>query len=282
MAEQIAEKSAIGNGQSIVGSRQSAARLHATGIPFAVHRVLPVLAVAMTLVAPSKLEAESLASKNREGNRLFAQGKYEDAEKAYLDAQVKNPGRPEVLYNLGNALIKQNKQDQGIQSLRQSIDKGDTGTKKNSWYNTGNALFSMGRFRDSAEAFIQALRLDPADHDAKHNLELALKELKQQQQNQSNSNQKKQSPDSSDPDQASSGKDDGQQQQKQSSQNESGSGKEQNRPPKSQTPQEVQREGSMNKEQAAQILDAVQNQELEQQRKLLENRARRKTNEKDW
>jgi Ca-activated chloride channel family protein len=268
MAKQIAERPAV--------------RLHAAGRASTACGWVFLFAIAVILATPFKLEAESLASKNREGNRLFAQGKYEDAEKAYLDAQVKNPGRPEVLYNLGNSLIKQNKQDQGIQSLRQSIDKGDTGTKKNSWYNTGNALFSMGRFKDSADAFIQALRLDPADHDAKHNLELALKKLKQQQQNQSDSDQKKQSSDGSNPDQASPGKDGGQQQPKQSSQNRSGSGKEQNKLPKSQTPQEIQREGSMNKEQAAQILDAVQNQELEQQRKLLENRARRKTNEKDW
>jgi Ca-activated chloride channel family protein len=274
MAKQIAEKSAV-------GSRQSAVRLHSAGRVFTACGLVSLFAIAVILGTPFSLEAESLASKNREGNRLFAQGKYEDAEKAYLDAQVKNPGRPEILYNLGNSLIKQNKHDQGIQSLRQSIDKGDTGAKKNSWYNTGNALFSMGRFKDSAEAFIQALRLDPADHDAKHNLELALKKLKQQQ-NQSNSNQKKQSSDGSDAEQASSGKDDGQPQPKQSSQNESGSGKEQNKLPKPQTPQEVQREGSMNKEQAAQILDAVRNQELEQQRKLLEHRARRKTNEKDW
>ena len=282
MAKQIAEKSAVGNGQSVVGSRQSAARLHSAGRVFTACGFVSLFSIAVILATPLSLEAESLASKNREGNRLFAQGKYEDAEKAYLDAQVKNPGRPEVLYNLGNALIKQNKQDQGIQSLRQSIDKGDTETKKNSWYNTGNALFSMGRFKDSAQAFIQALRLDPADHDAKHNLELALNKLRQQQQNQSDSNQKRQSSDGSDPDQASSGKDGGQQQPKQSAQNESGSGKEQNKLPKSRTPQEVQREGSMNKEQAAQILDAVRNHELEQQRKLLENRARRKTNEKDW
>jgi hypothetical protein len=38
----------------------------------------------------------------------------------------------------------------------------------------------MGRFKESAEAYIQALKLKPTDGDAKHNLELALKKLKQQ------------------------------------------------------------------------------------------------------
>jgi Ca-activated chloride channel homolog len=260
MARQIKEKSLVAGRQSLVSR----------------------LAVAMLFITPSILMAESLASKNKEGNRLFAQGKYEDAEKAYLEAQGKNPGKPEVLYNLGNSLIKQKKYAQGIQSLRQSVDKGDRGTKKNSWYNTGNALYAMGDYRESVGAFIQALKLDPADVDAKHNLELALMNLKQQQQKQSGKNQQKQNSENSNPDQSASGKDSGQKQPQQSDQNRSGNQREQNGRQKSQTPQEVRREGSISKEQAAQILDAIQNQELEQQRKLLESRVRGKSNEKDW
>jgi Ca-activated chloride channel homolog len=241
-----------------------------------------VVTVAMLLLAASGLRAESLASKNREGNRLYSQGKYEDAEKAYLDAQVKNPGRPEILYNLGDALIKQNKYGQGIQALLQSEEKGDKGLKENSWYNTGNALFSMGKFKESADAFIQALKLDPADKDAKHNLELALLKLKQQQQKQPDSNRKQKNSQNSDKDQSSSGKENREQQQMPKNQNESGSRKEQDNQAKQQTSPEVQREGSISKEQAAQILDAARNQEIEQQRKLLESRAKKRANGKDW
>jgi Ca-activated chloride channel homolog len=234
----------------------------------------------LVLATASSLRAESVASKNKAGNRLFAQGKYEDAEKAYLDAQVKNPGRPEILYNLGNALIKQNKYNQGIQSLLQSEEKGGKSLRENSWYNTGNALFSMNKFKESAEAYVQALKLDPADKDAKHNLELAMMRLKQQQK-QSGSNQKQQNSQNSNKDQSSSGKDSAQQQTPKN-QNESGSRKDQNSQAKQQTPPEVQREGSISKEQAAQILDAARNQEIEQQRKLLESRARQRANGKDW
>jgi Ca-activated chloride channel homolog len=241
-----------------------------------------MLVVAMLIFVAPDLRAESLASKNREGNRLFSQGKYEDAEKAYLDAQVKNPGRPEILYNLGNALIKQNKYGQGIQSLLQSEEKGDKGIKENSWYNTGNALFSMSKFKESAEAFKQALKLDPADKDAKHNLELALLKLKHQQQKQPDSNRKQQNSQNSNQDQSSAGKENPQQQQTPKNQNESGSRKDPNNQAKHQTAPEVQREGSISKEQAAQILDAARNQEIEQQRKLLEGRAKQRANGKDW
>jgi Ca-activated chloride channel homolog len=198
-------------------------------------------------------KAESLASKNEEGNRLFAQSRFEDAEKAYLEAQGKAPGKPEILYNLGNSLIKQKKYDRGIQALHQSMNQGNQGVKESSWYNTGNAFFSMGKFKDSAEAYIQALKLDPSDQDAKHNLELALLKLKQQESKQQNEN---------------------------SNQNRRSAG--QNGSMASQTPPSAPREGSISREQALQILKALQSRELEDQRELLERRATQRTDKKDW
>jgi Ca-activated chloride channel homolog len=227
----------------------------------------------------SDLRAESLASKVREGNRLFEQGKFADAENAYLDAQVKNPGRPEVLYNLGNALIKQKEYSRGIQSLSQSASKGDNVIRRNSWYNTGNALYEAGKFKDSAEAYVQALKLDPHDQDAKHNLELALLKLKEQQ---SGANQKQKDSDKSKQDKSAAGKDGQPQQQAQKNNNGTGGRKDQSNSAEQQESSKVPRPGSISKEQADQILDAVRAQELEQQRKLMETLARRKTNGKDW
>ena len=262
MAQKVAPKSVVGSRRSAVG--------------------ISLLAVFAILLGSSELRAESLASKVREGNRLFAKGKYAEAETAYMDAQVKNPGKPEVLYNLGNSLIKQKKYSQGVQSLRQSANKGDKVIRENSWYNTGNALFEAGRFKDSAEAFVQSLKLDPSDKDAKHNLELALLKLKEQQQ--SAANQKPKNSDNSKQDNSSSGKN-GQQQRQQSEQegqNKPGNTKDQTDSAKQQESPKAQRAGSISKEQAAQILDAVRDQELEQQRKLLEMGARRRSNGKDW
>jgi Ca-activated chloride channel homolog len=240
-----------------------------------------LLAAGFILANASLSGAESLASKNKEGNRLYAQGKYEEAERAYLDAEVNSPGKPEILYNLGNSLIRQKKFNQGTQALHQSISKGDKGIKENSWYNTGNALFSMGNYKDSAQAFIQALRLDPADKDAKHNLELALLKLKQQEQKQSGTSQKQQSDGNPAPEQPSAGKE-GQKPPSKQDQERAGKENKQNESMKPRPGQANPRAGSINKEKAAQILDAVQNQELEQQRELLERHAKQRTNEKDW
>jgi Ca-activated chloride channel homolog len=240
-----------------------------------------VLSIILILGGSQFCRAESGAAKNNKGNHLFAQGKYEDAEKSYLSAQGDDPGKPEILYNLGNSLIKQKKYREGVQALGQSTNKGDKEIKEKGWYNTGNAFFSAGNYRDSAAAFIEALKLDPADKDAKHNLELALLKLKQQEQDNKQKNQKQQDSKDSNKDKPSGGKD-SQAQPPQKDRNDSGNKGEQKENEKHQQSQSSQREGSLTRDQALRLLDAVQNQELKEQRQLLENRAREKARGKDW
>jgi Ca-activated chloride channel family protein len=245
---------------------------------------LITLALFLTVAFPAhprKALAESLTEKNREGNQLFTEGKYEEAEKAYLEAQVKNPGRPEILYNLGNSLVKQGKYDEGIQALHQSAGKGDKRIQTESLYNSGNALYSKGDFRGSADAFIEALKLNPEDNDAKHNLELALEKLKQQQQKQQDSSRDRNN--SGDQDEQKPGKSKENQPQLKSRNEENPDTQDNQKvPAKMQPDTPSRREGSITREQAQKILDAARNQELEQQRKLMEARSRPKTNKRDW
>lgn len=245
------------------------------------------LILAILLLLPTAY-ADSVGSKNKEGNRLFEQGKYEEAEKTYLAAQVENPNRPELLYNLGNTLLKQKKYNQAMQELRKALAKGDKGIQANSWFNAGNALFEIDNFKDSAQAYIQSLRINPRDRDAKHNLELALKKMKEpQQQGQQNKNQNQDNDDQQKQDSA----------QNQQAENQEKKSKPEKQHPQAENPQAQQnpnkpvrpestqgdrREGSFSKDRALQILDALQNQELAEQRKLLERRARRKVTGKDW
>jgi Ca-activated chloride channel family protein len=226
--------------------------------------------------------AASLAGKNSAGNRLFSQGKFQEAEKAYLYAQLEAPGRPELLYNLGNALVKQKKYDKAIQSLRQAVSKGDRGLQASGWYNLGNALFESGSYQDAAQAYIQALHINPADRDTKHNLELAWKKLQEQKQNPGNKSQSQDQQNKTDSAQ------DRQQNQGDSKKREKDQGKspqrEQDRKqaPESRPSQAERREAPLSREQALQILDAMKNQELAEKHKLLERLAKRATGTRDW
>jgi Ca-activated chloride channel homolog len=259
-----------------------------TAIEFVLIRspLIWLLLALLIFSASSTSQAESLATKNRKGNELYAQGKYTEAEKKYLDAQVNNPGNSTVLYNLGNSLIRQKKYDQGIQALNQAIEKGDTKAKGNSWYNEGNALFAMEKYQDSADAFIQALKLNPADKDAKHNLELALMKLKQQQEQKQESKQSKSGEGKQDPENSKGQSAPEKEGQKKPNDQNQGNAEQRpndrNEAAKQDMTQAPRREGAVNRERALQILDAIQNQEMEEQRKLLERRARQHAKGKDW
>jgi Ca-activated chloride channel family protein len=275
MAQQISSE------PGVVFERRPAGSMYLKGAKRSIHCLWLLVVGALILANIQNLDAESLASKNKKGNRLFAQGKYEDAERVYLDAQVSSPGRSEILYNLGNSLIKQKKYNEGIQALGQSADKGNNRIKENSWFNSGDALFLMGNYKDSAQAFIQALRLDPDDEDAKHNLELALKKLNEQKQGKSDQNRNQGSPENP-------GRNRSKDRERNSNQPDDkkagGSGKpdESTKPESSQMASPSQQKGSISREQALRILDAVQSRELENQRRMLEDRARRKSAGKDW
>lgn len=240
---------------------------------------LPVL-LASLIVGSADLFAQSVAGLNREGNRLFAEEKYADAEKAYLDAQAKTPGKPELLYNHGNTLIKEKKYEPAVQQLRQAVSKGGDGIRASAWYNSGNALFEMGKYQDAAQAYIQALRINPADSDAKHNLELALKKTREQQKQ-----QKQQGEGNGGQDRQQDRRQPSPQDKKQERANQQPSpseAQERNKPANPQSTQADRREGSFSREQALQILDALQNQELVDQKKRLERVERRKAVGKDW
>lgn len=240
-------------------------------------RIFGVVIAGIFIAGPAF--ADSVASRNKEGNKRFLEGKYQEAEKAYLEAQLESPGRPELLYNLGNALVKQKKYDPGIQSLRQAVGKAGGGLQANGWFNLGNAFYEAGNMTDAIQAYIQALHSNPSDQDAKHNLELSLRRLQEQKQSASgngskDSQQKK--------DDAKQEPRDSDRQQKQKDGQERETGQQQDKARQQQPAGADRRDSAMNKERALQILDAMKNQELAEQRKLLERQAVRRAVGKDW
>ncbi len=223
-------------------------------------------------MATSSAWAESAASKNKQGNALFSQGQYQEAEKAYLDARSASPARPELEYNLGNSLIKQKKYAPALNSLRQAASKGDAKLQQSSWFNMGDALYEMGDYDAAAQAFVRALKLNPGDRDAKHNLELALRAHQQKQSSSGEGGNKQQQKS------AASGQVPETEKKRSNKKDISNEVK----PSDVQSSQAAPKNDSLSRERALQILDAFRNQELADQRKLLQHPERRKATGKDW
>lgn len=141
----------------------------------------------------------------------FAEGAYAAAGEAYENAiaTVERPSAEEIRlrYNLGSAYYKQDEAAKASGQLQQAAERVapnsahggegsatrpsdhahetdfgevDTAFQFAAYYNLGNAFYREREYSRAAESLQAALVVNPDDEDAKHNLELALEELRSQ------------------------------------------------------------------------------------------------------
>jgi tetratricopeptide (TPR) repeat protein len=136
-------------------------------------RVLFVPSLLFLLVAC----APDAVRRNNAGNRYYEERAYPDAVGAYRQAQVTVPDRPEPYYNAANAFNRQGQLDAAAAQTDQALKTADSRLAAWAWYNLGNAYFDVQDWPKAVAAYQESLRHFPDDPDAKHNLELALKNL---------------------------------------------------------------------------------------------------------
>ncbi|MEQ1856666.1 MAG: tetratricopeptide repeat protein [Longimicrobiales bacterium] len=146
-------------------------------------RALGAVALALAFAAvPARAQAGRAQA--QQGNRLFEEGRFEEAHQRYLEGLAEAPGSGVLLFNDGNALYRSDDHQRAMEAYQRALDTGDPALASDAWYNLGNALYRQQQLEPALEAYKQALRLDPSDPDAKHNLERVLEQMQQQQQQQ--------------------------------------------------------------------------------------------------
>ncbi len=131
----------------------------------------------------------------KKGNEAYQKKEYSAAEAEYKKAAVKNPDNSKAIFNLGNALYKNNKAEEATQAYdaaiikdRQPVDKGAA------FYNKGVVLQNSKKIPECIDAYKNALRLNPGDEDARLNLQKALQQQKKEQQNNQEKQKQQQKP----------------------------------------------------------------------------------------
>ncbi|MCH2251951.1 MAG: tetratricopeptide repeat protein [Vicinamibacterales bacterium] len=147
------------------------------------------MAVLACLALPSIAAAQPGRGAVDAGNRLYDEGRYEEAHEQYLEALRQAPDSPIVPFNDGNALYRTEELQRAMESYRRAVESGDPRIEAQAWYNLGNALYKQQQLEPALEAYKEALRRNPADTDAKHNFEVTLEQLQQQQQQESDDQQ---------------------------------------------------------------------------------------------
>lgn len=196
----------------------------------------------------------------REGNRLYRQKQYAQAEVLYRKAIAKNAENPQAQYNLGCALMMQQKDSAAVIQYQNAakLEKNKLRQSK-SWHNVGVMCQSHQMYGEAIKAYEQALRCNPTDDETRYNLALC-KQMNKNNPQQNQNQQDKKNEDQQD--------DKGQQQKKD----------------KKDQQKEEQPKEQMSKENAERLLDAaVQNEKATQQRlnKALQQ-PRKKQLQKNW
>lgn len=204
----------------------------------------------------------------RSGNKLYKDSLFVKAEVDYRKALELNPKSADAMYNLGNALMMQEKAKEAMEQF-DAASRLEKDKKKLAqiYHNMGVILQSSKQLPQCIEAYKQSLRNNPKDDETRYNLALAQKQLKDQQQNQQNQDQQQNKQDQK--------QDDKQQNKDQQDQNK----KEQQQNPQ----QQQQNQNQMSKENAQQLLNAVMQDEKNVQDKVKKQiQVQGRKLEKDW
>jgi Ca-activated chloride channel homolog len=120
--------------------------------------------------------------RTEKGNRAYLDGKNDEAITDYQKAQTVVPEAPQLHYDLGNVLYRQENWAGAAEAYERALGAAGPDLAPRAAYNLGNALFKDEKYDDAVKAYMRALKAAPADADAKHNLEMALRALEEQKQ----------------------------------------------------------------------------------------------------
>lgn len=199
----------------------------------------------------------------RQGNRLYHQKQWAQAEVEYRKALAKNADNPQALYNLGCALMMQQKDSAAIIQYQKAAQVETNKLRRSrANHNIGVICQNHRMYGEAIKAYQQSLRDNPKDDETRYNLALCKQQNKQNQQNQQNKDQNK---------------DKNQDKQKQDQ-------KQNENKDKNKEQQQQDQNEQMSKDNAEQLLNAaIQNEKATQQRmKKAMQQPRRRNVQKNW
>ena len=146
----------------------------------------------------------------RTGNKAYNEQRYETAQEHYQKALEANAGSKEASFNLADTYYKQQQWDNALKEFQHylTVETEKTENMSGAWRNIGNTYLKkkaneskqtatpqQGQQQEdnlqmSLEAYKKALRLNPKDDEARYNLAVVQKMIKDNQQNNQNKQDK--------------------------------------------------------------------------------------------
>lgn len=134
---------------------------------------------------------DDVASLTAKANKLYEEGKYDEALSLYNRALIAKPDSDRLNFNIGAANYKKGDYEKAAGYFEKSTLTEDKLLEFKANYNSGNSQFKSAKLkeevdlesavalmRQSLEHYKRAMDLNPKDEDAKINHDIAQKELK--------------------------------------------------------------------------------------------------------
>ena len=146
--------------------------------------------------------------KIKAGNRLYQEGKYDEAMDRYTDVLVEVPKSPVVQYNIGASAYKKGDYERAVEAYTKSLLADYPALEDKGHFSVGNCKYKQGErmanknltgaiahYREALESYKRAIDLNSKNMDAKFNYEVVqrkIKELEDRQQQQQQNQQQNQ------------------------------------------------------------------------------------------
>ena len=220
-----------------------------------------IVTVAFLLVGGTNAVAQTDRNLIRQGNRAFKSQKWAAAETQYRKAIFKNQKNPQAIYNLGCALLAQQKDSLAMIQFGNAAQlESNILRRSKSYHNMGVVMQNHREYAQAIEYYKMALRCNPQDNETRYNLALCKKLLKNNQQNQNNKNNKDKNKNDKNKDKKNENQD------------------------KNNSDKNKQNQEKMSRDNAEQLLNAAIQQEKATKRKMQKamSQPRRKVYDKNW
>ena len=238
----------------------------------------------LALASAVTVSAQTDRKEVRAGNKAFRKGDFRKSEIDYRRAVLKDSLSVAAQYNLASSLYRQDDYEgaqKALSSIAETVSGIEAaGTKADFYFNQGDVALAQKDYASAVKSFRQSLLLRPDDMDAKENYIYAKEMLRQSQDNQGGQDgDNSQNQDDQNNQNNQNNQDNNQQQnndnQQQNNQNQ-------------QNPQDQNNaaaEGNISRQQARQMLNAIQAKEKETQDKVKKEKAemlKSRQKEKNW
>jgi tetratricopeptide (TPR) repeat protein len=150
-----------------------------------------ILLILLVFASVTQMQAQADRQFIRNGNKLYRQQNYAKAETEYRKALSKNARNTQAMYNLGCALMMQQKDSAAIVQL-QNAGRSEQSPRRKAmaYHNIGVICQGHQMYGEAIEAYKESLRNNPSDNETRYNLALCQRLQKKQKQNGGKNNQK--------------------------------------------------------------------------------------------